>query len=247
MVSNYIAGWGSIGADVIPPKEYYEKMVFISPFLRRAGIEGMPLTYAIAQVMHESNNQTSNLARNYHNFSGIKYAGQKNAKAGPAAPDGGNYAAYNSTQDWANDYARILRIDRGKGMPITAGSAQEFYDRLLANKYFTDPFYSQKFNQSLRYLNAALQWATQQAIPASQITYQGTQGNPTRPVPMVTPGTQTVIHANDPKGRVDKDGNPIPLEMFPDFNFKAEWSKLSMVVKVALVIGGVIVVKKLLD
>lgn len=249
MGSNYLAYIGSggyVGSDTITPEAMYKNVAIVTPLLRNAGFSGMPVTYALAHVMHESNNLQSNLSRNYNNLSGIKYIGQHGAKQGPKSPEGDYYAAFDTLQAWANDYARILRLNKGKGSPITAPTANDFLQRLYANGYFTDPNYSPKYNKALRDVNAALVWIRQQ--PADMITYQGTEGRPDRPVTTITPSTQTVVYSQDPKGRVDAQGKPKGLELFPDKGaIKEALEGLSIWAKIGLVVAGVIVVKKLLD
>lgn len=122
-------------------------------------------TYAIAQMMLESDWFTSNVANTDNNFSGIKYLGKSFQKAtkGLHSPEGGNYAHYATFEDWARDFLRILSLNTGgQGRPIDATTAAEYGNRLRANHYFTDPAYAVKFNNALRKVTQALNFQSGQ-------------------------------------------------------------------------------------
>lgn len=229
--------------------EMLQKMATLQPVLASAGIPAAVMPYAIAQVMHESDDLNSSLAKDYNNYSGVKYYGQKLAKQGRKAPDGDYYAMYNSANDWAKDYANILAKNAGAGRPLDATNAKDFVDRLRANNYFSDPYYHVKYNAKLRKVQEAINLYKPGAGTAI-IQYQGTAGNPTKQAPIITPATQTVTYANDPTGRVNADGTPKGLTPFPDLSkqtIESLWDSIGTVGKIGAAILAVIVVKKLLD
>lgn len=140
-------------------------------------------TYAIAQMMMESDWMTSSVAHVDNNYSGIKYLNKSYQNAtigdvlgkykclnvtivgcvGSVSPEGGHYAHFASFKDWAKDFLRVLSLNTGgKGRPIDATTAQDYYTRLRANHYFTDPNYSTKFNAALKKVNAALAYGKDQ-------------------------------------------------------------------------------------
>jgi hypothetical protein len=129
----------------------------LSALLRSVGFRSDIIPYLLAQVLHETENLTSNLFRNYNNFSGIKYVKQKRANGKHGA-----FATYASPQDWAADYYRVLNLSPGR--PAGATSAQDFHTRLLANNYYgtrtagsaIDQQYVTGFNSALKKVNAAL-------------------------------------------------------------------------------------------
>lgn len=135
--------------------------------------EGFPKAgqpYFMAQIMFESNNESSALARDDNNFSGIRFINKPYQKATASTKHPG-FAHYNNPGEWADDYKRILSLNIGKkGRPIDATSAQEFYERLKANGYFTEAEadqYRTGFNATLRRVNDAL--ATLQNVSKQQV------------------------------------------------------------------------------
>ena len=82
-----------------------------------------------AQLAYESTDGTSQEAVKDNNFAGIKGSG-----GGAATDDGGIYQHFNSTDDFANAYANILRNDGvHSGM-----SVEDWANTLHAHHYFTD-------------------------------------------------------------------------------------------------------------
>ena len=142
----------SLGA-VMGPNTYLN----IITALRKAGFpENIILTYALAQVSHETDGGVSNFAQSNNNYSGIKYVGQPEATGSSTGKVGG-YAMYDSIDNWARDYKRVLSMNKGAGAPIDATTAQQFYIRLLKNGYFLPkegPKYAAAFNVRLKQINA---------------------------------------------------------------------------------------------
>lgn len=87
-----------------------------------------------AQLMHETNGGTHMAGKN--NYGGIVYAGQKGAKAGSHQPDGsGNYADFDSLDDFANAYASTLQK---MGINSSIKSINDWANQLHSKGYFTD-------------------------------------------------------------------------------------------------------------
>ena len=87
-----------------------------------------------AQLMHETNGGTHMAGKN--NYGGIVYAGQKGAKAGSHQPDGsGNYADFDSLDDFANAYASTLQ---NMGINSSIKSVNDWANQLHSKGYFTD-------------------------------------------------------------------------------------------------------------
>ena len=79
---------------------------------------GLPEAYFQAQMDFESGHGTSPISQ-HNNYGGIKYSGAKGSKPGSTSPEGDPYAYYDSLDDFANDYARILSNDGvHKGMSV---------------------------------------------------------------------------------------------------------------------------------
>ena len=142
-----ISGTEIIGAETPPPK-MLDKYRFalnsinqITPLLLAAGIPKDVLGYALAQLAYETNLFKSHVSKEDLNLSGIKFINKpyQHATRGIKSPEGDYYAKFGSYQDWANDYARILKLG-GANAPINATSLNDFVDRLHSNHYFTaDP------------------------------------------------------------------------------------------------------------
>ena len=87
-----------------------------------------------AQLMHETGGGTHMAGKN--NYGGIVYAGQKGAKAGSHQPDGsGNYADFDSLDDFANAYASTLQK---MGINSSIKSVNDWANQLHSKGYFTD-------------------------------------------------------------------------------------------------------------
>lgn len=86
-----------------------------------------------AQLMHETGGGTHMAGKN--NYGGIVYAGQKGAKAGSHQPDGsGNYADFDSLDDFANAYASTLQ---NMGINSSIKSVNDWANQLHSKGYFT--------------------------------------------------------------------------------------------------------------
>lgn len=95
-----------------------------------------------AQVIFETGNKLSNVAKTDNNYSGIMWTNKPYQKATkglpfPASEGKYYYAHFASVNDWAKDFKRILSIKGPKGAPIDATSLGDYVARLYANKYFT--------------------------------------------------------------------------------------------------------------
>lgn len=110
-----------------------------------AGFPSETIDLFVAQAGNETGNLNFNseLSQTHYNYSGIKYLypvyQDKYGVRGTKAPDGGYYVKYNTPQDWAKDYHRIMAY-RGTanaiGAPINASDTTDFVNRLHANAYF---------------------------------------------------------------------------------------------------------------
>jgi flagellum-specific peptidoglycan hydrolase FlgJ len=93
----------------------------------------------LAQIALETGHFKSVASLQDNNLTGIKFFGQTGATKGIAAPnrngDNGNYAHYNSYDDWAKDYMRILS-SVGTANPLEATTPEDFAAALKQNGYF---------------------------------------------------------------------------------------------------------------
>ena len=108
----------------------------------------------VAQVAYETGDFKSKLLKDHNNASGIVWTGkasQKNATKGRPLPEDPryNYAKFDTLNDWARDYIRVLNL---RAKPIQATTADDFITRLKANGYFTAPVeqYKKGFERYLR-------------------------------------------------------------------------------------------------
>ena len=121
----------------------------VKALLLKAGFPAENIKLFLAQAMTESGGKSfnSNVAVKNNNLTGIVFIGkafQKNAKQGLPMPKAditvksgkGFYAHFNTLQDWANDYYRILSLDRGAGKPINATTTADLAHRLKVNGYY---------------------------------------------------------------------------------------------------------------
>lgn len=98
---------------------------------------GVDPSLVFAQIMHETNGMKSGLANDgSNNLSGIKYVGQSGATRGSASPDGDYYAKFNSLDDYANNFASILKND---GIDSSIKSVDQYATALKNHKYFGAP------------------------------------------------------------------------------------------------------------
>ena len=171
------------GISLVSPQTIpYPTLLYgLAKLLNASGFPKAGQPYFLAQTMMESGDENSPIARDDNNFSGIQFINKpyQVATASKLHTINGKPAAhFASPGAWADDYKRILSLDRGKGRPIDATSAQQFYERLLANKYFTKneaDRYQTAFNASLRKVNAGLtQLQSQQAQQVQAMNNGGT-------------------------------------------------------------------------
>lgn len=128
--------------------------------LKTLPISKKQLEFLMSQVLLEtdffsSNNKVFDLN---NNASGIYYTGSEGqlkngaTKGSPRpAKEGGNYAKFNSLNDWAKEYFRVLNR---KSMPLDANNIVDFGLRLKNNNYFTDSLetYQKNLNFFYNYL-----------------------------------------------------------------------------------------------
>ncbi|WP_110953037.1 LPD38 domain-containing protein [Anaerosinus massiliensis] len=97
---------------------------------------GLPSDWIWAQMNHETGGFGSALAREDHNYAGIKAT---NPRPGidPKAPDGGYYRHFDSDAEYANYAARNLEAYREDGL-FDAKNIDEFAAALKRGGYFTD-------------------------------------------------------------------------------------------------------------
>ena len=96
---------------------------------------GVDPSLVFAQIMHETGGMTSKLANDgSNNLSGIKYVGQSGATRGSASPEGDYYAKFNSLDDYAKNFADILKND---GIDSSIKSVDQYAAALKNHGYFT--------------------------------------------------------------------------------------------------------------
>ena len=128
--------------------------------LINTGVTAPVLSFALAQAAFESSGFTSNVFDSYNNASGIEFVGQEAATDSAAKKqDGGTFAAFDSLNLWAQDFTRILSLQRSGntiGAPIDATDLRDYVNRLQANNYFGegDPVgYYNGLNNYLQQIN----------------------------------------------------------------------------------------------
>lgn len=168
-------------ARALTPGALYNQITGVNTVLLSVGFPAtLATTYAIAQMMLESNQMTSNVSQVDNNYSGITWINKPYQKATkgiakPSSDGGGNYAHFDTFKDWAVDFLRILSLNTGgQGKPIDATTSQQYLDRLHANHYFTDTAYYTKFNAQLKRVADALTYGAGQ-----DNKYEAQKGNDT--------------------------------------------------------------------
>lgn len=107
----------------------------ISYAIQQYKLPATAIPLAILQAAHESGGFNSHLFIQANNASGIKANKHFGFNSGIKSPEGDNYAGYDSLNDWAMDFIRILNKD---GV-LTAKSIDEYANGLKAHGYFTAP------------------------------------------------------------------------------------------------------------
>lgn len=124
------------------------KLNLLNDSLINAGIPEEKRRFLISQILFETGKFTakSNVAKLNNNFTGIKWINKPYQKArqgsnvplserkSPASNPLNFYALFDSYDDWAKDYKRILSTFGSK--PIEATTLTDFVNRLAKNKYF---------------------------------------------------------------------------------------------------------------
>jgi hypothetical protein len=117
------------------------------------GAPAAAVPYMVAQTAYETGDFKSKLLKDHNNASGIVWTGkatQKNAIKGRPLPEDPRYfyAKFDTLQDWARDYIRVLNL---KTKPIQATTPEDFVKRLKANGYFSAPLeqYKKGFDKYL--------------------------------------------------------------------------------------------------
>lgn len=160
----------------------YAQIVDVANDFRAVGFPNtLATTYAIAQMMFESNWMTSHVAHVDNNYSGITWLNKpyQDATRGlpkPMSEGGGYYAHYKDFRAYAKDYLRVLSLNTGgKGRPIDATTSTDYFVRLHANKYFqADPAaYARNLNSALNKVGDALRWGAAQDKKFTQQYNQG--------------------------------------------------------------------------
>jgi hypothetical protein len=107
----------------------------------RIGVNQQLIPILISQVAHETGGFKSKGLLTRNNASGIIWANspnQLNASKGDPLPEDDRYyyANFDTLQDWANDYIRILSRG-GDQAPIKQKNVTDFVAALKKNKYFS--------------------------------------------------------------------------------------------------------------
>lgn len=118
-----------------------DKLSLLQNHFKKAGLNSLQVKLLLSQILHETGNFSprSNVARLNNNYSGIMFINkpyQKNAVKGskyPAKEGNYYYAKFNTVQDWANDFIRVLSM---RNKPIAAPGLNEYVFRLARNGYF---------------------------------------------------------------------------------------------------------------
>lgn len=114
---------------------------FFTNLFTSMGVNKKVIPFMVAQIAHETNNFTSIQLLKNNNGAGITYINnpyQINAHRASELPEDKNYhyAKFDTIQDFANDYLRILKY--GIDKPINSNSLEEFAKRLKNNGFYSD-------------------------------------------------------------------------------------------------------------
>lgn len=200
--------------------------------------------WGAAQLMHESAEGTSGLAKDCNNYGGIVFAnkpGTKRCTRSQSDKDGGRrYAAYDDMGKCLDDFVRILKLK--SAVPWNAKTFSDYISRLKANGYYSDDegAYGQKVAYMLqRYSQPAGVTAAKPAGPFQQ---------PRTPIARMEAKGQDRRTAQDPQ-QVREAIAQERQRAFdkPKFSLKQWFEKLSSLEK-ALVLGaGGFIISRILD
>jgi hypothetical protein len=129
------------------------KLTRLQEALIKAGLKEPVLKFALSQLLFETGRFTkkSKVAIENNNYTGIKWLNKSYQKAyrGTLAPPNERvsdinspinyYAKFDSVDDWAKDFVRIISLQRAanlSGKPIAASTLTAYVDRLALNNYF---------------------------------------------------------------------------------------------------------------
>jgi len=110
--------------------------------LNRNGFDAKQISFAIPQMIVESQYFSSPSYLQDTNATGIKFRTQTpsvDSSAGRKSTEGDFYARFKNKDAFAKDYKRILslqRTDNKLGKPLDAKDLYDFNDRLYANSYY---------------------------------------------------------------------------------------------------------------
>ena len=118
----------------------YQAQDFANLFLK-IGVNQQLIPILVSQVAHETGQFKSKGLLTRNNASGIIWANspkQLNASKSDQLPEDDRYyyAKFDTLQDWANDYIRILSKG-GEQAPIKQTNVTDFVAALKKNKYFS--------------------------------------------------------------------------------------------------------------
>lgn len=115
--------------------------------LKNQKVQDYLIPYCIAQIITETgwfNNKSYKLDRNPGGVTWSKNyinnpnrPGTSKGTARPAA-EGGNYVHFDTWNNAARDYTRVLKIDKGLGKPLEAANITDYVARLIKNGYMAN-------------------------------------------------------------------------------------------------------------
>jgi len=132
-------------------------------FLLNQGFPRKLIPIIIAQIQLESGNFKGSFTT-FNNYSGIRPSKNSPYQSGIYVTKGnGQFAKYASKEQWAKDFKRVISLNLGKkGRPIDAADNLDYMNRLKANNYFGSESvgsYAGKTNAWIKRNNEAYAWA----------------------------------------------------------------------------------------
>lgn len=148
----------------------FDTLNSVRQLLLNAGFpQSLVTSYAIAQVMLETNGLTSKQKTLQNNYSGIKN-NKTDLNAGNGSYGQNGFFSFNTPGAWAQSFLRILSINKGAGAPIQASSLNDYWERLAANHYFMPSEkqqYGKLLNVWIKRNNDIFNWAAANNISDS--------------------------------------------------------------------------------